>query len=178
MALISSHTAVNFLAIDALTFDSHSQPLEIALSLASGKQYRAWIKPWGDIDKLPTQLQRSVVAEGKYPAEICRDLNALCDGLNLHVDHWGVSSFWLETLFGKANIQRRFGCSPIEALLEDDEKLGWNGRKQFVLDVLKSNEHSASSQIEVMQAVINLFYRDKPQVTPFYVEEEQAVLVH
>ena len=167
MSLISSSTAVNFLAINCPDFNSSSYPVEIALSLSNGRHYQAWIKPMSDrfAPELDDAIKESVRLFGKYPDQVCNELNLLCEGRNLHCDHWGFTPCWLENLFFAACAERQFTCTPIEALLEEEEHLNWNARKQFVIDILKSDDHSAGAQVEVMQAVINLFYREQPSVS-------------
>ncbi|BCD98543.1 hypothetical protein [Marinagarivorans cellulosilyticus] len=164
MSLISSTTAVNFLAINCPDFNSTSYPVEVALSLANGRHYQAWIRPMSDrfSPELDDDIKEAVRMYGKYPDQVCNELNILCAGNNLYCDHWGFTSNWVENLFFAACVDRHFTCSPIEGLLEEEEQLNWNARKQFVIDVLKSNDHTAGAQVEVMQAVVNLFYREQP----------------
>lgn len=161
MSLISSSTALNFLAINCPDFETASYPVEIALALANGRHYHAWIKPMSDrvVPKLNDITRRAVELYGKYPDQVCNELNVLAGGRNLYCDHWGFTSTWLENLFFAACVDKKFICSPIDCLLEDDEQSSWNQRKQFVLDVLKAEDYSAGAQVEVMQAVVNLFYR-------------------
>lgn len=175
MSLISSSTAVNFLAINCPDFEASSYPVEIALALANGRHYHAWIKPMSDrlAPKLSDKMQRAVELYGKYPDQVCNELNVLAGGSNLYCDHWGFTSTWLENLYFAACVDKKFICSPIECLLEDDEQANWNQRKQFVLDVLKAEDYSASSQVEVMQAVVNLFYRGSED----YVQRARSSLV-
>ena len=163
MSLISSTAPVNFIALNCLDFDSKSYPVEVALALANGRHYRAWIKPMSDCQSpnLPAEVAYAVQHYGKHPDQVCNELNILCAGSNLYCDHWGFTASWLKNLFYAASVDCEFTCSPIEALLEEDDCVNWNARKQFVLDILKSDDGCANAQVEVMQAVVNLFYREQ-----------------
>ena len=161
MSLISSTMPVNVLAVTCLDFEKNSYPIEIAVTLAQGRSYQAWIKPSDAvISNLPSDIINTININGKYPDQVCNELNILCAGSNIFCDHWGLTTQWLNHLFTTACVERDFSCSPIESLLADDSYAVWNSRKQFVLDILQVDDYFANSQLEVMQAVINLFYRE------------------
>ena len=178
MSLISASTAVNFLAINATDFDLQSAPVEVSLALACGRHYQASILPstykeaYQDSPRI-TDLNINVPP--KYADQVCNELNLLCAGSHLYVDHWGFTQVWLDRLFNSACVERAFTCSPIEALLEEDEHQSWNARKQFVMDVLGASDFSAEGQVEVMQAVVNLFYRD-PAAPMYHKQAASSVM--
>lgn len=162
MSLISSTMPINLVAITCLDFEKNSYPIELAVTLAHGRNYQAWIKPSEAVlSTLPANIANTINLSGKYPDQVCNELNLLCAGSHIFCDHWGLTTQWLDNLFTAASVERDFSCSPIESLLEDEGYEGWNSRKQFVLDILQADDYSANSQLEVIQAVVNLFYREQ-----------------
>ena len=166
MSFISSSTEISFLAIDSLDLSSMSYPAEIALYLANGQHYHAWVKPMSDrhFPALSVELRDRVNQYGKYPVQICHELNNLCLGVNLYCDSWGMTTSWLDNLFLAAGQTREISCTPIQALLEEEHLGNWNARRQFVADILHNEQPCAASYIHVMQAVVNLFYREQPTI--------------
>lgn len=161
MSLISSTMPINLAAITCLDFEKNSYPIELAVTLAHGRNYQAWIKPSDAVlSSLPANMINTINRSGKYPDQVCNELNLLCAGTNIFCDHWGLTTQWLDNLFVAASVERDFSCSPIESLLGDEGYESWNSRKQFVLDILQADDYSANSQLEVIQAVVNLFYRE------------------
>lgn len=145
-------------------FAMDSHPYEIAVTLATGQRYHAWVKPSHyALQQMPDHIAAVLNTLGKPILQVCNELNTLCEGTNILCDDWWLTCQWLDNLFAAADVSRGFLCSPIEALLNEQEQGQWGTHKQFVLDILDANEYSANAQLDVMHAAINLFYCDNPQ---------------
>ena len=148
--------------IEASGFGLSSYPIEIGLVLANGATYCALVKPhasWTHWDRGAAKVHGISLSElkenGKAIADICQDLNTLCDGQILYTDCWAHDYHWLSKLYTAAGVHCSFRLSPIEYLLSEPQMQSWSQRKKDYAKEANIKTHRALNDALIISEALD-----------------------
>ena len=148
--------------IEASGFGLSSYPVEIGLVLANGATYCALVKPnanWTHWDRDAEKVHGISLSElkenGKAIADICQDLNTLCDGQILYTDCWAHDYHWLSKLYTAAGVHCSFRLSPIEYLLSEPQMQSWSQRKKDYAKEANIKTHRALNDALIISEALD-----------------------
>jgi hypothetical protein len=160
--------------IEASGFGTESYPIEVGIVLPDGTRYQSLVRPeasWLHWDKRAQDIHgisRAYLLEQGRPAEeICRDINAICNGMTLYSDCWVHDCRWFQVLFNTARMPALARCSAIEYLLDDAQQARYQRVKSAVASRLALPMHRALNDARIIQAALKEL-RFLPEEQAFY----------
>jgi hypothetical protein len=149
------------LDMEASGFGTGSYPIEVGYRLGDGRSYCSLIKPlphWTHWDPEAERIHRVrrdvLLARGREPDVICRELNDELHGMTVYCDAWGHDYVWLALLYDAAAMVPAFRLDDLRALLTDREAAHWHVVKQQVATELRLQRHRASADARILQATL------------------------
>jgi hypothetical protein len=147
--------------IEASGFGRESYPIEIGIVLPDGTRYQSLVRPerdwrhWDNSAQDVHGIARSyLLKEGRPVQEICRDINAICNGLTLYSDCWVHDCHWFHALFNAAKMPALARCSAIEYLLDDHQQAQYQRVKSRMATRLALPLHRALNDAVIIQAAL------------------------
>ncbi|WP_187408154.1 3'-5' exoribonuclease [Saccharophagus sp. K07] len=144
--------------IEASGFGAESYPIEIGIVLPDGTRYQSLVKPeptWLHWDKDAQDIhgisRLLLLKEGRPVQEICRDINAICNGVTLYSDCWVHDAQWFNALFTAARMPALACCRAIEYLLDDQQQARYQHTKPHVAKRLGLTLHRALNDAIAIQ---------------------------
>jgi len=144
--------------VEASGFGSASYPIEIGIALNDGNKFCTLILPapdwthWDEEAEKVHQISRDMLeTQGKPIQEVTDQLNNMLAGMTLYSDGWVVDKPWLTTLFHAAGKPMKFGVSPLEMILSEEQMADWHETKDKVFLETKLARHRASYDAWVIQ---------------------------
>ncbi|HSX85242.1 MAG TPA: hypothetical protein VLE50_07525 [Cellvibrio sp.] len=160
--------------IEASGFGRESYPIEIGIVLPDGTRYQSLVRPeanWLHWDKSAQDIhgisRPYLLKEGRPVQEICRDINAICNGMTLYSDCWVHDCHWFQALFNAAKMPALARCSAIEYLLDDEQQARYQRVKSRVASRLALPLHRALNDAVVIQGALKEL-RFAPEEQTFY----------
>lgn len=147
--------------LEASGFGPESYPIEIGIVLPDGTRYQALVKPeqnWLHWDKDAQEVhgisRLYLLKEGRSVQEICRDINAMCNGVTLYSDCWVHDSHWFRALFNAARMPALARCRAVEYLLDDQQQAQYQSTKSQIATKLALPLHRALNDALVIQRTL------------------------
>ncbi len=157
----------NVIDITASGTGRESFPVEVAIVLASGQHYEALIKPvegWNVWSKQAERLHgiplQRLEQFGKSVEQVCNDINRLCEQYTVYSDCWVMDNYWLDKLYFAAGIEKTIRCSPIEAILDDEQLVTWKDKKLFIDELFDHHPYRALDQANTVKMGLNIFFSE------------------
>jgi hypothetical protein len=144
--------------VEASGFGPASYPIEVGVAFDDGSKFCSLILPapdWSHWDESAEKVHRIardlLETYGKPPREVAERLNELMAGRTAYSDGWVVDRPWLTTLFHHAGLEMRFGLSPLEMILTEEQMATWHDTKERILGEVENHRHRASFDAWIIQ---------------------------
>lgn len=148
----------NIIDVEASGFGGESYPIEIGVALSSGRKFCSLVLPtegWVHWDEEAEQIhkvsRKTLEAYGKPVNEVAYQLNTILEGMTVYSDGWVVDKPWLTTLFYASGLQMKFGVSPLEMILSEDQMSIWHETKDKIINQERIQRHRASNDAWIIQ---------------------------
>ncbi len=149
--------------LEASGLSSQSYPIEVGIVLDTGQRYQSLIRPledWTHWDPSAEALhgisRAELLKQGRPIRKVCEEINELCLGQTLYSDCWVFDNSWLNNLFARAGIPRRFACAPIEMMLTEQQLGRFAECKSAVSEHDSVAKHRAMNDALVIQKALHL----------------------
>ncbi|BFM06278.1 hypothetical protein [Halioxenophilus aromaticivorans] len=144
--------------VEASGFGSDSYPIEIGVVLANGLRFSRVIRPlpdWNHWDERAEELhgisQKELQRHGHNPFQVARELNELLAGQTVYSDGWAVDKPWVDKLYNRLAIERKFFISPIESIVSEKQIEQWKGAMQQLGSQITQPAHRALNDAVLIQ---------------------------
>ncbi|WP_317930883.1 hypothetical protein [Halioxenophilus sp. WMMB6] len=144
--------------IEASGFGAYSYPIEIGVVMSNGLRFSRLIKPMPDwihwdpeAEALHGISQRQLQRHGHSAFEVAGELNQLLLGQTVYTDAWVVDKPWLDTLFNRVAMERKFFISPIESIISEHQMEQWVPAKRQLSPQMGNREHRALDDAVLIQ---------------------------
>lgn len=149
--------------MEASGLSSQSYPIEVGIVLDTGQRYQSLIRPLEDWTHWDPQAEAlhgiaraELLEQGRPIREVCEEINELCLGQTLYSDCWVFDNSWLNNLFARAGISRRFACAPIEMVLTEQQLGRFLECKDAVSERCARAKHRAMNDALIIQKALHL----------------------
>jgi hypothetical protein len=146
------------LDIEASGFGRNSYPIEIGYVCSDGSAWCTLVRPpddWTHWDASAEQVhhiaRNTLLAHGRPPLEVARQLNAALAGRTVYCDGWAHDYTWLGVLFEAAGLQPQFKLASVRQLLDEAQLSRLDALRRGSFSVLGIARHRASSDARALQ---------------------------
>jgi len=144
--------------LEASGFGPDSYPIEVGVVLKNGLRFSRLIRPmpdWTHWDPRAEALhgisQAKLQHHGHHPHEVACELNSLLAGETVFSDAWVLDKPWLDTLFNRLAVERKFFISPIESIVSEQQLELWLPTKKALTPQMGSRLHRALDDAVLIQ---------------------------
>lgn len=159
----------NVIDIEASGLHAESYPIEVGIVLSNGKTYEALIQPleswthWDESAEALHGISREMLKrEGRNAFDVCEEINRLCAGKVLFSDCWIYDYSWLQKLFGYTGILPRFQCSPMEAVITEEDLIDWAAHKEEYARQAQIRSHRALNDAIIISETLERLVVNQP----------------
>ena len=148
--------------IEASGFGRSSYPIEVGYVLPDGRSRCMLVRPalaWTHWDATAEALhgisRAMLLAHGRTPQEVARQLNEDLAGLVAYCDGWAHDYSWLAALFEEAGLSPSFKLESVNRLLRDTQLSALDGERRGALEEMGLTRHRASNDAPALQLALS-----------------------